>query len=126
MTCSIGFAAADEYLPPPEAARIKVMAENDRIAKLEEEIAALHAEVAGLRRLVEEFSGLVTMWDLAGDQADLEQWFVQFLKWLRESPIGRARDRFHRGFDLVSEFIRFFDTCTGFHFHVDVSKNRGT
>lgn len=48
-------AAADEYLPPPEAARIKVMAENDRIARLEEEIAALHAEVAGLRRLVDEF-----------------------------------------------------------------------
>src|SRR6266567_148985 len=47
--------AADEHLPPPEAARLKVMAENERVAKLEEEVSALRAEVAGLRRLVEEF-----------------------------------------------------------------------
>ncbi len=46
---------ADERIPAPEAARLKVMAENERIAKLEEEIAALHEEVAGLRRLVDEF-----------------------------------------------------------------------
>ncbi len=46
--------AADEQAPP-EAARLRVMAENERLAKLEEEIALLRAEVAGLRRLVEEF-----------------------------------------------------------------------
>jgi len=48
-------AAADEYLPPPEAARLRVMAEEERVARLEEEVAALRAEVAGLRRLVDEF-----------------------------------------------------------------------
>ncbi len=46
--------AADEQAPP-EAARLRVMAENERFAKLEEEVALLRAEVAGLRRLVEEF-----------------------------------------------------------------------
>lgn len=49
--------AADEHVSPPEAARLKVMAENERVAKLEEEVASLRAEVAGLRRLVEEFKG---------------------------------------------------------------------
>jgi hypothetical protein len=47
--------SAEESAPPPEAARLKVMAENERIAKLEEEVAALREEVAGLRLLVEEF-----------------------------------------------------------------------
>ena len=47
--------AADEHAPPSEGARLKVMAEDGRIAKLEEEVASLRAEVAGLRRLVEEF-----------------------------------------------------------------------
>ena len=46
---------AGEELAPPEAARLRVMAENERLARLEEEIALLRAEVAGLRRLVEEF-----------------------------------------------------------------------
>jgi uncharacterized protein YceH (UPF0502 family) len=45
---------ADEDAPPPEAARLKVMAADERTAKLEEEVAALRGEVAGLRRLVEE------------------------------------------------------------------------
>jgi uncharacterized protein YceH (UPF0502 family) len=39
----------------PEAARQKVMAENERIAKLETEVTALREEVANLRQLVEEF-----------------------------------------------------------------------
>lgn len=45
--------AAEE--PAPEAARLRVMAENERVAKLEEEVAALRSEVAGLRQLIEEF-----------------------------------------------------------------------
>ena len=47
--------AAEEYPVPPEAARLRVMAEEGRLARLEEEVASLRAEVAGLRRLVEEF-----------------------------------------------------------------------
>lgn len=47
--------AAEEGEAAPEAARIRVMAENDRIAKLEEEVAALREEVAGLRLIVEDF-----------------------------------------------------------------------
>lgn len=45
----------EELTPPPETARLKVMAENERIAKLEEEVAALRGEVVELRRLVDEF-----------------------------------------------------------------------
>lgn len=40
---------------PPEAARQRVMAENERIAKLEAELTALRGEVADLRQLMEEF-----------------------------------------------------------------------
>ncbi len=40
---------------PPEPARQRVMAENERIAKLESEVAELREEVAGLRQAVEEF-----------------------------------------------------------------------
>lgn len=47
--------AAEEVGMPPEAARQRVMAENERIGKLEEEVALLRAEVAGLRQAVEEF-----------------------------------------------------------------------
>ena len=47
--------AVDEGSVPPEAARQRVMAENERIGKLEEEVAALRAEVADLRQAVEEF-----------------------------------------------------------------------
>ena len=47
--------SAGELSPPPEAARLKVMAENERIALLEGEVAALRAEVAELRRAVMEF-----------------------------------------------------------------------
>lgn len=40
---------------PPEPARLKVMAEDDRIAALASEVAALRDEVASLRAMVEEF-----------------------------------------------------------------------
>lgn len=46
---------AEEIPPAPEAARLRVMAEDERVAKLEEEVAALKEEVAGLRRMMEEF-----------------------------------------------------------------------
>lgn len=39
----------------PEAARLRVVAENDRIAKLEEEVAALRGEVAGLQQMMTAF-----------------------------------------------------------------------
>jgi uncharacterized protein YceH (UPF0502 family) len=44
----------DEQTPPREAARLKVMAETDKIAALEEEVSALRTEVALLRSLVDE------------------------------------------------------------------------
>jgi uncharacterized protein YceH (UPF0502 family) len=47
--------AAVEVTPSPEAARLRVMAENERIVRLEGEVAELRTEVAELRRLVEEF-----------------------------------------------------------------------
>ncbi|ACM19544.1 protein of unknown function DUF480 [Geotalea daltonii FRC-32] len=46
---------AAEQSPPPEAARLRVVAENERIGHLEEEVVHLRGEVAELRRLVEEF-----------------------------------------------------------------------
>lgn len=48
--CSEGVAEA-----APEPARQRVMAENERIAKLEAEVVGLREEVASLRHLVEEF-----------------------------------------------------------------------
>lgn len=45
----------EEASPAPEAARVRVMAENERVAKLEEEVATLKEEVAGLRRMMEQF-----------------------------------------------------------------------
>lgn len=45
----------EEKAPPPEAARQRVMAENDRISRIEGELASLREEVAGLRLVVEEF-----------------------------------------------------------------------
>jgi uncharacterized protein YceH (UPF0502 family) len=47
--------AADEQEAAPEPARVRVMAENERIVKLEEEVAGLREEVAELRQAVEEF-----------------------------------------------------------------------
>ncbi|TWJ19038.1 YceH family protein [Geobacter argillaceus] len=46
---------AEESAPPPEAARLKVMAEDERVGRLEEDVATLRSEVAELRQLVEEF-----------------------------------------------------------------------
>jgi hypothetical protein len=47
--------AAEEHMPAPESARLKVMAENERIGMLEEEVGNLRAEVEELRRVVAEF-----------------------------------------------------------------------
>jgi uncharacterized protein YceH (UPF0502 family) len=47
--------SVDEHAPAPEAARLKVIAENERIGRLEEEVASLSEEVAELRRTVAEF-----------------------------------------------------------------------
>ena len=45
----------EEQRTAPEAARVRVTAENDRIAKLEAEVTALRDEVADLRRMMDEF-----------------------------------------------------------------------
>jgi uncharacterized protein YceH (UPF0502 family) len=45
----------EESAPPPEAARLKVMAADERVAKLEEEVANLRGEVATLRTELEQF-----------------------------------------------------------------------
>ena len=44
-----------EHEAAPEGARVRVMAENERITTLENEVAGLREEVAGLRAVVEEF-----------------------------------------------------------------------
>ena len=44
---------------PPEAARMKVMAENERVARLEEDVAGLRDELADLRRVVDELRQLL-------------------------------------------------------------------
>lgn len=49
-------AAPAESAPCPEPSRLKVMAENERMAKLEEEMAELKEEVAELRRVMAEFT----------------------------------------------------------------------
>lgn len=41
--------------PPPEAARLRIMAENERISKLEEDVAGMRIEITELRLLLEEF-----------------------------------------------------------------------
>jgi uncharacterized protein YceH (UPF0502 family) len=46
---------SEEHEPSPEAARVRVKAEDDRVEKLESEVAELREEVASLRQLVEEF-----------------------------------------------------------------------
>jgi uncharacterized protein YceH (UPF0502 family) len=47
--------SVEEHEAAPEAARMRVMAENERVAKLEAEVKALHEDVAALRLLMEEF-----------------------------------------------------------------------
>jgi len=46
---------AAEHEATPERARVRVMAESERVTKLEEEVALLRSEVAELREMVEEF-----------------------------------------------------------------------
>jgi uncharacterized protein YceH (UPF0502 family) len=47
--------STEEHEATPEAARVRVMAENDRIAKLEEEVVKLRVEVTGLQQQMAEF-----------------------------------------------------------------------
>lgn len=47
--------AAIEFLPPPENARVRVMAENERIAALEAEVAALRAELTIMQQMMADF-----------------------------------------------------------------------
>ena len=49
---------ADAPVPPPEPARQRVMAGNDRLDRLDGEVAELHAEIAALRRTIEELRAL--------------------------------------------------------------------
>jgi uncharacterized protein len=42
---------------PPEQARLQVMAENERLSALEEEVRLLREEVVDLRKVIEEFKG---------------------------------------------------------------------
>ncbi|HEY6008535.1 MAG TPA: YceH family protein [Geobacteraceae bacterium] len=49
---------ADALVPPPEPARQRVMAENERLARLDEEVSTLRAEIAHLRRAIEELRAL--------------------------------------------------------------------
>ncbi|MBT1073174.1 YceH family protein [Pelotalea chapellei] len=55
LLCGPADVADEDHTPAPEAARVRVMAENERIARLEEEVAALREEVAGLSRSMDEF-----------------------------------------------------------------------
>ena len=45
----------EEVLAPPEQARLRVMAENERLSALEEDVRLLREEVAELRKVLEEF-----------------------------------------------------------------------
>jgi len=45
----------EEHNPPAEAARVRVVEENERISQLEEQVSCLREEVAMLRQVVEEF-----------------------------------------------------------------------
>ena len=47
--------SAPAHEAPVEGARLRVMAENERIVKLEEELAALREEVTGLKQIMAEF-----------------------------------------------------------------------
>jgi len=46
---------AEETTPSREAARLRVMAGDERLAKLEEEVATLKSEMAELRQMIAEF-----------------------------------------------------------------------
>lgn len=47
--------AEEEPSAPPEAARLRVMAENERLVKLEAEVADLRTEIAELRAVMDAF-----------------------------------------------------------------------
>jgi uncharacterized protein YceH (UPF0502 family) len=47
--------SADQHTQAPEAARMRVLIENERIGKLEEEVLMLRSEVAALQRMMLEF-----------------------------------------------------------------------
>lgn len=48
-------ATVEEHVATPEPARVRVMAENERMVRLEEEVAALRGEVAGLQQQMAAF-----------------------------------------------------------------------
>ncbi len=50
--------SANEPAPDSEPVRHRVTAENEQLTRLEGEVSALHAEVAALRRTIEEFRAL--------------------------------------------------------------------
>lgn len=56
LLCGAIDVAEEPPVPAPEQARIEVLAENERIARLEREVSALHAEMAGLRKKFEDFA----------------------------------------------------------------------
>jgi uncharacterized protein len=47
----------EDAAAPAEQARLRVMAENERLSALEEEVRLLREEVVGLRKTIEEFKG---------------------------------------------------------------------
>jgi uncharacterized protein YceH (UPF0502 family) len=47
--------SAEERTAPPEAARLQVMAENERMEALERQVAELRTEMEAIRRTLEEF-----------------------------------------------------------------------
>jgi uncharacterized protein len=49
---------AEAHLPHPEPARQRVMAENERLSRLDAEVATLRAEIADLRSAMEELGEL--------------------------------------------------------------------
>jgi len=55
LLCGQDDVPQENHSPAPEAARVRVMAENERITRLEEEVAALREELAGLARVMDEF-----------------------------------------------------------------------
>ena len=55
LLCGQDGVPQESHSPAPEAARVRVTAENERITRLEEEVAALREELAGLARMMDEF-----------------------------------------------------------------------
>jgi uncharacterized protein YceH (UPF0502 family)/8-oxo-dGTP pyrophosphatase MutT (NUDIX family) len=55
LLCGPISVAEEPPVPMPEQARIEVLAENERIARLEQQVTALQTEVAGLKKKFEEF-----------------------------------------------------------------------